>query len=142
MEFMKLNLSALEKAVARLQEALEFSHSGMAQQNQKLFQQFRNSVIQCFEFTYEVCWKMVERQLTIDLPAPTDNAKLSFNDLIREAAQYGLIDSPKSWMEFRRARNITSHTYNDKLAQEVYDVASDFFIEAKKLLKTLQDKNL
>jgi len=137
---MKLNLSAFENAVGRLQESLDYSHSNMAKQDFKLFQQFRNSVIQCYEFTYEISWKMIERWLSIKLPAP--QTKLGFNDLFREAAQYGLIDSPESWFEYRRARNITSHTYNDRLAQEVYEVAETFLIDVHKLLKKLKENNV
>ena len=37
-----------------------------------------------------------------------ENAKIGFNDLVRDAAQYGLIDNPSVWMDYRRARNITS----------------------------------
>ena len=138
---MKLHLGALEKAVTSMQEALEFSHSDMALSDPRLFRQFRNSVIQCFEFTYEICWKMIERRLKLELPTPIENAKLGFNDLLRDAAQYGLIDAPRVWMEYRRARNITSHTYSDVLAQEVYKIATDFFVDAQKLLKILQEKN-
>lgn len=138
---MKLNLDSLEKAIARLKEALEFSHSEMSQQNQRLFQQFRNSVIQCFEFTYEISFKMIEKKLKSELPTPIENSKIGFNDLIRDAAQYGLIDDPKSWMEYRRARNVTSHTYNDVLAQEVYDVAINFLNSAEKLLLKLKERN-
>lgn len=138
---MKLNLIALEQAIARLQEAVEFAHSDLAKNDPRLFQQFRNSVIQCFEFTYEICWKMIERSLKSQLPTPVENAKIGFNELIRSAAQYGLIDDPKAWMEYRRARNITSHTYNDNLAQEVYEIASSFLATAKQLLKNLKVKH-
>lgn len=139
---MKLNLNALEQAIASLEEALEFAQSEMAQRDKRLFRQFRNSVIQCFEFTYEVSYKMLERRLSLELPVPIDNSKIGFNDLLREAAQYGLINEPKNWIEYRRARNITSHVYNEKYAQEVYVVGSGFLIDAKKLLKTLQEKNI
>ncbi len=137
----KLNLNALEKAVFQLRKALEYSTSNLAKQDIELFQQFRNSVIQCFEFTYELCCKMLERQLTLLLPASDTATKLAFNDLLREAAQYGLIDNPESWIQYRRERNITSHTYDDVLAQEVYEIAPSFFVDAKKLLAILQAKN-
>jgi nucleotidyltransferase substrate binding protein (TIGR01987 family) len=73
---------------------------------------------------------------------PPANAKLGFNDIMREAARYGLIDDPKSWIEYRRARNITSLTYNEIFAQEVYEIAIKFSTDAKKLLTILNEKNV
>jgi nucleotidyltransferase substrate binding protein (TIGR01987 family) len=137
----KLNLNALEKATTRLQEALDYSNSDLAKQDAGLFQQFRNSVIQCFEFTYELCCKMLERQLMIILPASATTTKLAFNDLLREAAQYGLIESPEHWIQYRRERNVTSSIYDDDMAQEVYAITPKFLPDAKKLLNVLKAKN-
>lgn len=138
---MTLNLHSLEKATAQLKEAIEYSHSVMAQQDQGLFKQFRNSVIQCFEFTYELSWRMLKRQLALDAPTPTKIDELSFNELIREAAIRGLIQNPTRWMQYRKERNITSHTYDETMAQEVYLIALQFVHDAENLLKKLQEKN-
>lgn len=91
---MKLKLDALEKAVGRLNEAIDYSHSDMAKNDNGLFQQFRNSVIQCFKFTYELCWKMLKRQLELDAPTPAVIDELNFNDMMREAAVRGIIQNP------------------------------------------------
>lgn len=50
----RLELTPLEKAVQQLKDAIAFSCSELAKRDHKLFVQFRNSVIQCFEFTYEL----------------------------------------------------------------------------------------
>lgn len=36
---------------------------------------------------------------------------------------YGLIDQLDVWFEVHEARNLTSHTYNQKTAEEVYQIA-------------------
>ena len=139
---MALQLESLEKAIASLQEAIEFSCSKMAKEDNRLFRQFRNSVIQCFEFTYELSWKMLKRRLELDAPTPSNIDELNYNDLMREAAVRGLIQDPVLWMEYRKERNITSHAYNERMAQEVYEAAMKFFKDASELLKVLQEKNL
>ena len=138
---MGLKLNSLKQAVDQLQEAIEFSYSELAKNNDRLFKQFRNSVIQCFEFTYELCWKMLKRQLMLDAPTPVGIDELSFNDMMREAAIRGLVDDPVQWMRYRKERNVTSNAYDEKMAQEVYNIALIFLKDAEKLLKKLQEKN-
>ncbi|MBV8802738.1 MAG: nucleotidyltransferase substrate binding protein [Gammaproteobacteria bacterium] len=138
---MILNLASLKKTISCLNEAIEFSHSDMAKQNEKIFEQFRNSVIQCFEFTYELSWKMLKRRLELDSPTPAAIDELSFNDMIREAAVRGYINEPVQWIKYRKERNITSHAYDEKLAQEIYKTAIHFLKDAQQLFLNLDRKN-
>jgi len=137
---MSLNLTPLAKAINSLEEAIEFSRSEMAK-DLRVFRQFRNSVIQCFEFTYELCWKMLKRRLELDAPTPAAIDELSFNDLIRQAAVQGYLLDPVIWMNYRKKRNVTSHAYDEKMAQEVYEIALAFWWDAKDLLKNLEARN-
>lgn len=138
---MALKLTSLIKATDSLREAIDFSLSDMAKNDVRLYRQFRNSVIQCFEFTYELSWKMLKRQLAIDAATPTAIDELSFNDMIREAAVRGFISDPVQWMRYRKERNVTSHAYDEKMAQEVYEIAVIFLPDAIELLQKLQTKN-
>ena len=45
------------------------------------------------------------------------------------------------WLEFRRNRSITSHTYNEEKAQEIFESALDFLQEAPYLLNRLHERN-
>jgi len=58
--------------------------------------------------------------------------------LIREAGRHGLIDSVEEWFSYHRARNLTSHTYSEKLADEVYQVAKNMEPEVKKLIDKIE----
>ena len=60
----------------------------------------RAGVIQSFEFTYEISWKMLRRQLKNE-EGDDDVTRLSRKDLYRLAAQKGLIDDPGSWFCFQ-----------------------------------------
>jgi nucleotidyltransferase substrate binding protein (TIGR01987 family) len=138
---MKLNLQPLEQAIEQLETSLQFANSEMALKDKKLFEQFRNSVIKCFEYTYEISWKMLKRQLEKDSPSPEVIDTLSFNDFIREGAEYGLIDEPDKWFEYRQFRNLTSHTYDKHKAQQVYLKSPSLLESAKNLLAHLKAKN-
>ena len=60
---MNIDFSSLASAIGQLEKSIMFARSEMAQQDDELFEQLRNSVIQCFEFTYDLSWKMLKRYL-------------------------------------------------------------------------------
>lgn len=139
---MKLELASFQKAVEQLETSLSYAVSESAKQDFKLFLQFRNSVIQCFEFTYEISWKMLKRFLEKTAPTPDLVDQFSFNDLIRVGAEQGFILNPKAWFGFRKLRNIASHTYEDKTAQQVYEAAPLLLKEATFLFQQLNTRNV
>ena len=49
-------------------------------------------------------------------------------DTIREAAKEGLIQDPKKWFVFLENRNLTSHVYNEEVADKIYNVLPEFKI--------------
>lgn len=130
---MILDFSALESATSQLEKALNYSISDLAK-DPNLFEQFRNSTVQCFEYTYELAWKYLQRKLEQVHPNPQLIDELEFKDLIREGAQRGYIKTPEMWFEFRRLRNISSHAYDKAKAEQVYSKARDLLTEAKYLL--------
>jgi nucleotidyltransferase substrate binding protein (TIGR01987 family) len=125
-----LDLSALEKALASLDKAIERS------KNLPEDDEIRDSVIHRFEYSYELAWKMMKRQLEIDLPTNIDI--LTFKDVIRKAAEMNLISDPEIWFEYRRMRNITSHAYDEIKAIQVYNTTLIFIKDAKLLLQNLK----
>lgn len=94
------------KAVAQLEKA--------AAQPKDEF--LRDSVIQRFEFTHELAWKMLRLKLEAEgLVVRTPR------ETMREALQAGLIEDGNLWSDMQKMRNLTSHTYREQLADEVYD---------------------
>ncbi len=138
---MPLDLTPLENALGQLETALTFAVSDQARQDAALFQQFRNSVIQCFEFTYELAWKMLKRQIESDSPSPEAVDAMSFRELIREGAERGLVGEPLRWFTYREQRNRSSHVYREDTAQTVYDAAQEFLPDARALLSALRARN-
>lgn len=75
----------------------------------------RDSVIQRFEFCWELAWKTLKlrlQQLGIEALNP--------RDIFRAALSAGLIHDGNAWTEVQKMRNLTSHTYDEALADEVY----------------------
>jgi nucleotidyltransferase substrate binding protein (TIGR01987 family) len=105
-------------------------------------EEVRDAVIQRFEYTFELAWKMIKRQVEMESAVPSEIDTLSFRSLIREAAEKGIIQSFEPWMVYREQRNITSHTYNQDKAESVFETAKEFLPVAQKLLADLRERPL
>jgi nucleotidyltransferase substrate binding protein (TIGR01987 family) len=132
-----VDLSFLQSALDQLSRAL-----GYAQREEdgdpELFEQFRNSVIQTFEFSYELSYKTLRRVLIDRAVASDEIDTLGFRDLIRYAARVHFIDDPARWFEYRTARNKTSHAYQESYAMDTYAIAPQFLADAQELFVRLE----
>lgn len=128
----RLDLSSLDKALDRLDEALQAL--AVAPDNSL----YRDATIQRFEFTYELAHKMLRRYLEMAAPTPQVIDEMAFPDLIRTGSEQGLLDSGwDRWKDYRKARGTTSHTYDADKAREVLAIVPDFLQEARHLAQTL-----
>ena len=98
-------IKELAKATQRLKDACEQPETSF----------MRDSVIQRFEMCWELAWKMLKLRLE-ELGVEVLNPRDSY----REALNKGLINDGNAWSELQKQRNLTSHTYNEALALEVY----------------------
>lgn len=117
-----VNLTHLEQAIASLRRAL-------AQPKDEFI---RDSVIQRFEFTYELAWKALKRLLEVEDGVENADA-LSRRDLFRVAAEKGLLTDPLTWFDYHRYRNESTHTYAETKAEEVYAAAQRFLVDVESL---------
>lgn len=75
----------------------------------------RDSVIQRFEFTYELAWKMLKLILESEgIIARTPK------ETFQEALQADFISNGNEWSHLQKQRNLTTHTYDEVLAEQVY----------------------
>ncbi|GAA5818293.1 MAG: nucleotidyltransferase [Methanobrevibacter sp. CfCl-M3] len=136
----ELDINPLIKACESLFKALEFAKILESEFSDSIVyaeEGGRAAVIQHFEYTYELSWKIMKRYIELE------DGKLdgfSNKTLLRIAGEKGLIDDFHKWREFHKARNLTSHTYDEEIASEVYDIAKEFAIYMKKLILGLEDK--
>lgn len=128
-------LSPLRDALISLEAALREPTDDV---NETRKQMFRDSVIQRFEYTYELAWKIIKRTLEHETQESFDS--VGRRDLFRRAYEFGWIRQPDAWFEYQEARNQTSHAYDQKVAQEVYAAVKPFAIDARFLLEKLEQK--
>ncbi len=139
----KLDLSALQKAVASLHSANQIVRYGewFNRQEEHIRNTLIAGLIQNFEFVYEISIKMIKRQLEIDALPASEIEHSNFKDVLRIAAERGLIEDVIAWFEYRKMRNITSHTYDEDKAKTVCDGIDAFLDDADDLLKKLEQRN-
>jgi len=131
----RIDLSPLEKALSRLSFGIGRAEGSPDDE------ELRDAVIQRFEYSFELSWKMLRRVLAHELPVPSEATTMSYRDLIREAARRGFLDEPESWFVYREQRNLTSHIYDGEKAGEVYSTALEFLPAANELLSRLRERS-
>ena len=139
---MNLDLSPIKMAVKSLEEAVlngcdATFMSSLTQSQRRLI---IAGVIQNFEFTYELSWKFIKRWLSENVGSTYVDG-VTRRELFRLGAQSQLIADVDEWMVYHKARNQTSHTYDEKTAQEVFETAVEFVHAAKRLFEQLEVKN-
>ena len=117
MSKLKEKYDKLAKAVSRLQESIaDFERYHM--------DSIRDGVIQRFEFCAELAWKTL-REYLIDqgyqnVNSPKAVMRLSYED--------GIINNDASWVSLMNARNLTSHTYDEDTADEIYHLICQSYV--------------
>lgn len=139
---MPLELDSLKKAVAALNDVLAKSDdvAFMSGIDEVARNAIKSGAIQHFEFTYELCWKFMKRWLEMNVSVSAVDG-VTRRELFRQAAEQRLITDVEQWMRHHAARNLTSHTYEGAIAEQVYIAAHDFAKDAVRLVKALEDRN-
>ena len=99
------------KAFQTLRRAVELA----AQRDLSELEQ--QGLVQGFEFTHELAWKVLKDYLEEQGVAGIIGSK----NATREAFKNGLIEDGEAWMEMIKARNLSSHTYNPETAEELVE---------------------
>ncbi len=93
----------------------------------------QEGVLQRFEYTFELAWKVMQDLLTYKgyefMTGPNGTLKMAFED--------GLISDHDGWRQMAKSRNTLSHVYNEDDADAIIKL---IFSQYAKLLKTLDDK--
>ena len=135
---MLLDLTSFEKAVASLEASIDAYSRKSAPEGSVEKETMRDGVIQRFEYTFELSWKMIKRYLEMYSLEKPDG--FTNKELFRMGFEQGLIRDAEDWLEYQRNRNLTSHTYDKATAEEVHKAATEFLNDAGYLLKRLKEK--
>lgn len=130
MERVKERLAVAKKALLTLRELTDKS---------KLTEIERDAAIQRFEYTFEAVWKTAQLYLN-DIEGVIANSPKS---VVRASWQAGLFDEKTAQIALRmvEARNLTVHTYNEKLAKSIYRQIIGFVDILQKWLENME-KNI
>jgi len=90
----------------------------------------KQGLIQSFEYTYELAWNTLkdyfEEQGEINIFGSRDAFRLAF--------RRDLVEDGETWMDMIESRTLTSHTYNEDVAEKIAaDIVNKYFSEFMKL---------
>ncbi len=114
---------AFSKAITRLEEVLELDKTDVT----------RDSAIKRFEICFDLAWKSIKnyaRKEGIECNSPRMCFKTAF--------KLNLIDYDEKWLKGIEDRNTTSHLYNEKLADQVYQRLPEYKSLFDSLLSRLE----
>ncbi len=124
-------LDTLEQAISALSNEEKGSIS---------FDLYRNAAIKSFELSLETTGKLLRKALKSFYATPREVDRLVFNDVLRQAGKYGLldIDAVERWLMYRNNRNSTAHDYNEAFANETLKLLPDYLIDARALSSNIK----
>lgn len=101
----KQRFAHFQKAFFLLEQTMLIDHPSDAE---------RAGLIQFFEMSFELAWKVLKDYLegegfTVESP----------RDTVKQAFQAGLLDNGHVWIEALKDRNLTVHTYEERIAVAV-----------------------
>ncbi len=119
----KQRFENFENAFLKLKSALEIDEPSEIE---------KAGVIQYFEITFELAWKLLKDYLGYlgyDVKSPRDSIKRAFN--------LELISNGEEWLNALVDRNLTVHTYNQEEADAIYKRIKESYFS---LFETLYSK--
>ncbi|MCF2446055.1 nucleotidyltransferase substrate binding protein [Dyadobacter sp. CY345] len=97
------------KAFSKLESAIQ------VQQKEGLSELEREGLIQRFEYTHELAWNVMKDFFEME----GDATIMGSRSATLEAFKKGLITYGENWMDMINSRNLTTHTYNEEVVDEI-----------------------
>ena len=121
-------LQNFKKAFETLEKDIELS------KDRELSDIEKRGLIQAFEYTYELAWNSVRDFYhyngVVDIQGSRDAFKMAFNR--------GLVSSD-TLIKTIRSRQLTVHTYNEEVVENIYtDIIDSYYYAFKELLENLE----
>lgn len=114
--------SNFRKALAKMSEAIDIVAEKYDWQD-SIDELLKEGLIQRFEYTHELAWKVMK---DYEEYQGYNNIRGS-RDAIRLALQIGIIED-KEWLETIEDRNLTSHNYDEEVAEDVFiSIVNDYY---------------
>ena len=115
-----------------LKSALSMLKKGLSETKDQLD---RDGVIQRFEFTFELLWKVIQeyaRYQGVEAVSP--------RDAFRIGGELGIIEDPGMWFDFLKDRNLTTHLYSEEDAAKIFSHIPSFISETEKVISKVESQ--
>jgi len=86
----------------------------------------QQGVIQAFAFTHELAWNVLKDYLEME----GIQGLVGSRSTVRDAFRRDLIEHGEAWMDMIEKRHLSSHTYNQAVAQAVVSAVVDRYYPA------------
>src|SRR5579871_224928 len=97
----------------------------------------RSGLIQTFQFTFELAWKTLQDLLI----SRGYEGAVGPRPVIEQAFQDRVIIDGENWLKMLISRNLTTHSYNEKTAQEIAANIKDIYYPLiRELIITLRQE--
>ncbi len=96
-----------------------------------------DAAIQRYEFAIELSWKLLKRILENE-----GTLTRSPKHVLQEAFSAKLIDDDALWIKMLDDCNMTSHTYNEDLPDEIFSHLKNYYTEMVSTLQRLKSDNI
>jgi nucleotidyltransferase substrate binding protein (TIGR01987 family) len=118
---LEMKAKVAKRALGTLQEIMEEPYSMI----------IRDAAVQRFEYTFEAIWKLVKEYLIEREGVICNSPKSCF----REAFRMHLINEAESMQALYMTddRNMTTHTYHEDVAEEIYKELSGYYALMNKI---------
>lgn len=107
-----------KRAFLLLREAIEQDPSQLSQLE-------KEGIIQRFEYTFELAWKVLKDKMEND-GIVLD--KISPKSVVRQAYAAKYINDPDTWLKMIGDRNLTGHTYDFAKFEEIIQSVRDSYL--------------
>jgi nucleotidyltransferase substrate binding protein (TIGR01987 family) len=106
-----------QQRFANFEKALNQLSEGIENNGANPIDIIKEGIIQRFEFTHELAWKVMKDFLEYEGIQNISGSRSA----TREAFNKGLITDGQSWMNMIESRNETVHTYNAEILETEYN---------------------
>lgn len=113
----KQRFSNFEKAIKQLSEGIENNRVNPSSL-------IKEGIIQRFEFTHELAWKVLKDYLEYEGFQNISGSRTT----TKEAFKQGFITNGQAWMDMIASRNNTVHTYDEKVLEvEFHKIVTNYY---------------
>ena len=130
--FLRRCLSSLEFAVKEIKKNNV--------QNTPIYDIYRAACVKEFELVLEQSGKLLKKRIAGYFSSNRQVDVLTFKELFRHAAKYGLIDitTAERWFSYRDNRNSTAHDYGEHFAELTLKLLPMFIRDAEHLANIIE----